>query len=111
MELTSFQELIFSILSLVTTSVISLIGYYIKTKIDISKYGFDNDKFERIIDNGISYANKVSASHIKRKSVELSGHKKLGIAKKYINNYITTKDIKKYKLKIEDMIERKLIQK
>ena len=42
---------------------------FIQTKIDIEKYGFENDRVERIIDNAINFAEQKAKEYAKTKSI------------------------------------------
>ncbi len=105
---TTFQEIIYQLLILCFTGLISLVSYYVKSKIDIEKYGFDNDRFERVIDNGIKFAENKANEYSKNLSVKLDSKIKLVKEKSYNNDYISKKDINKYRFNIENMIKRKI---
>jgi len=111
---TTTQEIIYQLLALLVSGILAVLGAYVKklitTKIDIAKYGFENERVERIIDNAISYAEQKGKAIAKKNSVKLAGNKKLEFAKIYINK-VDKKIVKKYGLQLEDMIERKVAQK
>ena len=108
------EELIMQLLMLVVTGAIAIVGNYlknfIKTKIDVTKYGFENDRVERIIDNAIHYAEQQGKHYAKNAGVKLAGSKKLDFARYYINK-VDTGVVAKYGEQLENMIERKVAQK
>lgn len=111
---TTTQELIYQVLTLLSSVILAVIGAYvkslIKTKIDIAKYGFENDRVERIIDNAISFAEQRAKEAIKTDTPRLAGSDKLNVAREYINR--VDKDIVvKYATQLDDMITRKVAQK
>ena len=108
------QELIFQIMMIIISLGFTVLGIYAKrfitTKIDIAKYGFNNDRVERILDNAIHYAEVKAREYAKRESVKLSGAGKFAAAKQYINK-IDPETIAKYGKQLDEMIERKVQQK
>jgi isocitrate/isopropylmalate dehydrogenase len=92
---------------------LGLVGFYAKrlitTKIDIAKYGFENEKVERIIENAIDYAEHRAKQAVKEKSIKLASSDKLAGAKRYINT-IDKSIIEKYGLELDSMIARKIEQ-
>lgn len=110
---TATQELIFQIMSIVISLGLTALGVYAKklitTKIDVTKYGFENDKVERILDNAINYAEAKAKQVAKEKSITLAGSEKLHAARKYIDKVDPT-IISKYGKQLDDMISRKVIQ-
>ena len=110
---TATQELIFQLMALVISLGLTALGVYLKklitTKIDIAKYGFDNDRVERILDNAVNYAESYALSYAKRESTTLASNEKLDIAKKYIDK-IDSAIIVKYGNKLDVMLKRKVIQ-
>ena len=111
---TTTQELIYQIMALFISGLLAIIGAYAKqlitTKIDIAKYGFENDKVERIINNAIDYAEQKAKEVAKDKSVTIASSDKLKGAKKYINS-VDKNIVEKYGTQLDDMIARKVAQK
>jgi len=110
---TTTQELIYQAMTIVISGVLGLIGVYVKnfltTKIDIAKYGFENDKVERIITNAVNYAEIKGKSFAKDVAKDSANSKKLDLARHYINQ--VDKDIiTKYGNELDLMIERKVAQ-
>lgn len=111
---TATQELIYQLIMVLVTGILGLIGFYAKklivTKIDIEKYGFENEKVERIIDNAVFYGEQKAKELAKAQAVKIAGSEKLTIAKGYIDN-IDKSIIEKYGAQVDDMIARKVAQK
>jgi len=111
---TTTQELIYQVMLLVITGVLTVIGSYVKdllvTKIDVTKYGFDNERVERIIDNAIDYAEQRGKAYAKGSSIKLASNDKLATAKVYIDK-VDRDIVIKYGQTLNDMIERKVHQK
>ena len=111
---TTTQELIYQLMALFISGLLAIIGAYAKklitTKIDIAKYGFENDKVERIIDNAVNFAEQKAKEVAKEKSITIASSDKLKGARKYINNVDKT-IIEKYGTQLDDMIARKVAQK
>ncbi len=111
---TTTQELIYQLMALFISGLLAIIGAYAKklitTKIDIAKYGFENEKVERIIDNSINFAEQKAKQYAKEKTVKLAGNEKLNIAREYINK-VDKSVVEKYSTQIDDMIARKVAQK
>lgn len=111
---TTTQELIYQLIMILVTGIFGIVGFYAKrlitTKIDIAKYGFENEKVERIIDNAIYYGEQKAKEFAKAQAVKIAGSEKLTIAKGYINN-IDKSIIEKYGTQVDDMITRKVAQK
>lgn len=109
---TATQELINQLIGLVITGVFGLLGYYLTKLIDklnLEKYGLENEKVERILANSINYAEQKAKDYAKTKSVKLAGSEKLDFAREYINKVDKTV-IKKYGNQLDSMIERKINQ-
>jgi len=110
---TTTQEIIFQGLALLVGGVLATIGAYLKvlitTKIDIAKYGFENDRVERIIDNATAYAEQRGNEYVAKYAKEVASSKKLNYARAYINR-IDIELVRKYGDKLDYMIERKLEQ-
>ena len=110
---TATQELIYQIITIVISLGLTALGVYAKklitTKIDIAKYGFDNDRLERILDNAINYAEARAKNYAKTQSAALASSEKLAVAKLYINK-MDPAIISKYGNQLDEMIERKVIQ-
>jgi hypothetical protein len=110
---TATQELIFQIITIVISLGLTALGVYAKklitTKIDVTKYGFENDRIERILDNAVNYAEGKAIEHAKAGAIKLAGNEKLGMARKYLDKVDPT-IIAKYGNQIDDMISRKVIQ-
>ena len=108
------QELIYQFLALLISGLLALLGAYIKrliqTKIDIEKYGFENDRVERIIDNAINFAEQKAKEYAKTQSGKVASSQKLTTAKRYIDK-VDKNIIEKYGTQIDDMITRKVAQK
>lgn len=115
---TTTQEIIYQVIMLIVSGILAVLGAYAKkyitTKIDIAKYGFENDRVERIIDNAISFAEqraKVAAKGTARDGVRhMDGSTKLAIAKQYIDK-VDRAVVTKYATQLDDMIDRKVAQK
>lgn len=107
------EGLIFQFIALVMTGVLTLIGTYAKkyiaTKIELEKYGFENERVERIIDNAIAFAEQKGIEYAKAQSAKLESSKKLDYARKYIDS-IDRGIIEKYGEQLNGMITRKVIQ-
>lgn len=114
METTATQELIFQAIAILLSGILTILGAYakkfIQTKIDIEKYGFENDRVERIIDNAVNFAEAKGKQYAKERSKAIASSVKLDMARKYINK-IDSDVIEKYGGQLDDMIERKVIQK
>jgi len=110
---TATQELIFQTITIVISLGLTVLGVYVKklitTKIDVTKYGFENDRIERILDNAINYAEGKAREHAKTGSIKLAGNEKLYAARKYIDKIDPT-IVAKYGNQLDDMISRKVIQ-
>ena len=110
---TTTQELIYQLLLLVVTGVITVIGAYAKkyitAKIDFEKYGFENDKVERIIDNAVNYVEQKAKEKAKAGAYRLASNDKLDMARAYINK-VDKGVVEKYGAKLDVMIERKVAQ-
>lgn len=111
---TTTQELIYQFMMILVSGLLTILGAYLKklisTKIDIEKYGFENERVERIIDNAINFAEQKAKIAAKHQAKSLSGSDKLDLAKKYINK-VDRKIIEEKANELEDMIDRKLAQK
>lgn len=110
---TATQEIIFQIITIVIGIGLTAISVYlknlIKTKIDVTKYGFENERIERLLDNAIMYAEGKAREQAKSGAMKLAGNEKLGIARKYLNN-IDPEVISRYGGQIDDMLSRKVEQ-
>lgn len=110
---TTLQEIIYQVMLLVITGTLTLIGAYVKklieTKIDVTKYGFENERVERIIDNAVHYAEQKGKSISSKNAKILAGNKKLDFARGYINK-VDKGIITKYGNDLDAMIERKVAQ-
>ncbi len=108
------QELIYQLLALIASGILAILGAYLKkliqTKIDIEKYGFENDRVERIIDNAINFTEQKAKEFSKTKSEQLASHEKLNTAKLYIDK-VDKNIIEKFGTQLDDMITRKVAQK
>jgi len=108
------QELINQSIIIGITFIFGVVGAYlktlIKTKIDVTKYGFENDRVERILDNAVSYAEKKAKDYSKSQSANIASSKKLDFARKYINT-VDRSVVEKYGTELNSMIERKVAQK
>ena len=111
---TTLQELINQGLILLITAIFAVVGAYlkqlIKTKVDVTKYGFENDRVERILDNAVSYAEKKAKDYSKGQVSNIASSKKLDFARQYINT-VDRNVVKKYGTQLNAMIERKVAQK
>ncbi len=111
---TTTQELIYQFMALLVSGILTVLGAYLKkfiqTKIDVEKYGFENERVERIIDNAINFAEQKGKEFAKTQSKSLAGSKKLEVAREYINK-IDKQIVSNYGDKIDLMIERKVAQK
>lgn len=111
---TTTQELIYQVIMLLVSGILAVIGAYAKklitTKIDIAKYGFENDRVERIIDNAISFAEQRAKVAAKDGARRIDGVTKLAIAKQYIDK-VDKGIVVKYATQLDDMIDRKVAQK
>lgn len=109
---TATQELINQVLTLIIAGVFGLFGVYLQRgikKLGLEKYGLENDRVERILENGINFAEQKAKTFAKEQSIKLAGSEKLDLARTYINK--VDKDIiKKYGKQLDDMVERKLNQ-
>ncbi len=111
---TTTQEFIYQLMALIISGILAVIGAYAKklitTKIDIAKYGFENDRVERIVDNAVNFAESKGKGFAKDKAKEIASKYKHSTALMYINK--VDKDIvEKYSTNIDDMIARKVAQK
>ena len=110
---TTMQELIFQTMMIIISVGLTAIGVYAKmlitTKIDVTKYGFENERVERILDNAVNYAEGRGKQYAKAKSESLASNKKLDFARQYINQ-VDPKIVAKYGAQLDDMIGRKVVQ-
>ena len=110
---TATQELIFQIITIVISVGLTVLGVYAKklitTKIDVTKYGFENERVERLLDNAVNYAEGEARTYAKTQAQQLAGNEKLGIARQYLNSIDPT-IIQKYGKQIDDMLSRKVVQ-
>jgi len=110
---TTTQELIYQFMMILVSGILTILGAYLKqyitTKIDIAKYGFENDKVERIIDNAVNFAEQKGKVLAKQKATDFASSKKLDFARSYINK-VDKNVVSKYGDKLDDMIERKVAQ-
>ena len=110
---TTTQELIYQLLALIVSGILTIIGAslkkFITTKINIAKYGFENEKVERIIDNAVNFAELKGKDFAKDKAREITSKYKHSTALKYINE-VDKSIIEKYGKNIDDMITRKVQQ-
>ena len=110
---TTTQELIYQVMLIVATGILSFIGAelksYLAKKKAILGYEFDNTRIERIIDNGVNYAESEAKKYFKIQSEKIAGSDKLDFARTYIDKVDKTIAVK-YGTKLNDMIERKVIQ-
>ena len=108
------QEIIYQLMALLVSGVLAIIGAYAKklitTKIDIAKYGFENERVERIINNSVNFAEQKAKEYAKSKAVKIASIDKLKGARKYING-VDKSIIEKYGTQLDDMIARKVAQK
>ncbi len=110
---TTTQEIIYQVIAITISGILGLIGVYVKnfltTKIDIAKYGFENDRVERIITNAVDYAEQKSREYAKGIARNTASSEKLDLARQYINQ-IDKNIVTKYGNDLDLMIERKVIQ-
>lgn len=110
---TTTQELIYQAIMILLSGVLAVIGAYVKklitTKIDIAKYGFENDRVERIIDNAINFAEQTAREITKDKAHKLAGSEKLKLARKYIDK-VDKSIVEKYGTQLDKMVTRKVAQ-
>ena len=110
---TATQELIYQAMMIIISLGLTVLSIYAKkfitTKIDIAKYGFENDRVERILDNAVNYAESYAREYAKKTSAKISGKEKLSTAKVYINE-ADPEIIRKYGGQLNDMLSRKVIQ-
>ena len=110
---TTTQELIYQIIMMIVTGILTFIGAelksYLAKKKAILGYEFDNAKVERIIENSVNFAEAKSKKYLKEQSKKIASSKKLDFARTYINK-VDKKIAIKYGDKLNDMIERKVIQ-
>lgn len=110
---TATQELIYQTITIIVGIGLTAIGVYLKklitTKIDVTKYGFENDRIERILDNAVNYAEAKARQKFKDQAIKLAGNSKLGLARKYLDK-VDPMIISEYGNKIDDMISRKVVQ-
>ena len=108
------QEIIYQLIAVVMSGVIVYVGAYakelFKTKVVIAKYDFDNDRVERIIDNGVTYAEQYAKSMAKKTAESIASSHKLDVARKYING-VDKSIVTSYGEQLDRMIERKVAQK
>ncbi len=111
---TTTQELIYQFMALLVSGILAVLGAYakqlIKTKIDIEKYGFENDRVERIIDNAVNFAEQKGKVYLKTQSQAIASSEKLNFARQYINA-VDQKIVTQYADQLDNMIERKVAQK
>ena len=101
---TAYQELLFTVASVAITAVFSILTYYIKTKIDVERYGLDRSKVDDILDDAIYYVEGRTKNIAKKK---ISSIEKRNMAIDYINK-LDPEIIRKYDKKIELLIDRKV---
>lgn len=95
------------------TLLITLVGIIISVGfgylIKLAKDKVQNEDLEKLLVNGISYAEELASAYAKGKIEGIKYEGKMATAKRYIDK-IDPKVIKKYGDKIEMLIERKLGQ-
>lgn len=110
---TTTQELIYQFMMILVSGILTILGAYLKklitTKIDIAKYGFENERVERIIDNAVNFAEQKGKVYLKENSKAIASSQKLDFARDYINA-IDKKIISNYGGQLDGMIERKVAQ-
>lgn len=111
---TTTQELIYQVILLLVSGILAILSAYLKkfiqTKIDIEKYGFENERVERIIDNAINFAEQKGKEFAKVQASKIASTDKLDFARKYING-VDKNIVEKYGTQLDDMIARKVAQK
>lgn len=111
---TATQELIYQGITIGLSFILGLIGLAVKgwiaDNVDASRYGFENDRVERILDNAIFKAEQYAKEYAKEQATKLSGNNKLSHAREYINKVDPTL-IAKYGDQLDNMISRKVAQK
>jgi len=110
---TTTQELIYQVMLIVATGILSFIGAelksYLAKKKAILGYEFDNTRIERIIDNAVNFAEQKGKQYVKIQARKIASSDKLDFARDYIDK-VDKNIIGKYGVKIDDMIERKISQ-
>jgi len=108
------QEIIYQFLAVGMSALFALLSLAIRklivNKINIEKYGFENDRIERIISNAIDFAEQKAQEYAKMGASKISGIEKLSIAREYIDK-IDKSIVAKYAEQLDDMITRKIAQK
>ncbi len=111
---TTVQEIIYQLLALIASGIVGYVGLevksYFRAKKDILGYEFDNDRFERIIDNSIDYAEGVSNEYFKIQAKKMAGNDKLDFARKYVN-MIEPSKVAELGDRLDSMISRRVVQK
>lgn len=112
--MTTTQEIIYQFLAISMSAILTLLGVALRkliiNKIKIEKYGFENDRVERIISNAIDFAEKKAQEYAKVGASKLGGARKLELARYYIEK-IDKSLVTKYAEQLDDMITRKISQK
>lgn len=93
------------LITLVGIVLSAVFGYLVK----LAKDKVKNEDLEKLLVNGISYAEEVASAYAKGKIQGIEYKGKMATAKEYIDK-IDPKVIKKYGDKVEILIERKLGQ-
>jgi len=108
---TTFQEIIYQVISLVALAVITYVGTYLKrliaVKIDSEKYSYEKSKLNQILADAVLYAEQASKEYAKDVGVAMSGDEKLNTAKKYIN-MVDRGTVVKYSKDLNDLIKKEV---
>ena len=110
---TTYQEIIYQVLALVTAGVVGLVGTYlnkyVKAKAEKVGYEFKNSRVERILANAIHYGEEWGAEYAKKRAGKVKGSEKYAVAIEYINS-VDSSIITEYGGTLQLMVNRKLNQ-
>lgn len=111
---TALQEIIYQILTLLGSGLVGWIGLeikaYIKRKKEIMGYEFDNNKFERIIDKAVDYAESKGNEYYKVQAKKMASSDKLDYARGYVN-LMDPKKVAELGSTLDKMINRAVVKK
>ena len=111
----AFQELLYQILAVTLTVSLTIITAYVrnylKTKIDVTKYGYTNKELDALLTKAVIYAEQKGKEYAKNSAKEtdknMSGSTKFKLARDFINK-IDPNIIDEYGDKLTELITAKV---
>jgi len=111
----AFQELLYQILAVTITISVTIITAYVKnflkTKIDVTKYGYTNQELDSLLTKAVIYAEQKGKEYAKKSAQDtdkaLSGKDKFKLARDFINK-IDPNIIDEYGDKLTELITAKV---